>query len=308
VEEQQSSPKEVFTVSRELVNIVIVGIVFMVAGVFIGLTIAGQNLDARQVRNIIKDEMEVAIRNNLSDTLVAAVGTTTDQIRTVVREELANADVSSASASVATLDTAQIESIVMGAINQLERQRNYMMGDGPYLGPEDAPIVIVEFSDFLCGFCGRHFSQTLTPLLENFDGYVRYGVGGQNAVESALAAKCAFDQDSFWQYHNLLFSNQASLGGDDLVALGDVLVGYAESLGLDVDVFTECYQSQQHLSRVVRDSNDAQSVGARGTPGFVVNGQFVSGAQPYEVFEMIILEELTRLGIEYVPPISSQAS
>ncbi len=314
MEDQQQSPptQEVFTISRELVNTVIVGIVFMVAGVFVGLAIAGQGLDSRQVRNIVKDEFELAIRNNLSDTLVAAVGTTTEQIRTVVREELASAELAQSPVDVAApaLDASQIEGIVLGALNQLERERNYMMGDGPYLGPEDAPIVIVEFSDFLCSFCGRHFSQTLTPLLENFDGYVRYvyrdfpGVGGQNAVQSALAAECANEQGAFWEYHALLFSNQARLGGNDLVALDGVLLEYATELSLDLDEFSDCYDTQRHLSSIVRDSNDAQSVGARGTPGFVINGQFVSGAQPYEIFELFILEELERLGIAYEAPTS----
>jgi protein-disulfide isomerase len=301
--------QETFTISRELINYIIVGIVFIVAGIFIGLTISGRNISAREVRNIIKDEFETTLQNNLTDTLIAVVGTTTDQMRLIVREELGNQN--SAIASNQAIDPAMIETIVMGALNQIERDRNYMMSNAPYIGPEDAPVVIVEFSDFRCGFCGRHFDQTLTPLLENFDGYVRYiyrdfpVVGGENAVRAALAAECANDQGKFWEYHNLLFSNQAVTGGTDMDALTEILVGFGEQLELDMDVFNTCYDSQEHYNNIIRDSNDAQSVGARGTPAFVINGRFLSGAQPYEVFEDVIVEELTRQGITYEPATSS---
>lgn len=306
---QTPSQTETFTLSRDVVNYIIVGIVFIVAGIFIGLAISGRNISAREVRSIIKDEMEISIRNNLSDTLVAAVGTTSDQLRLIVREELGNlSDSTPASASV---DASTIEAIVMGALSQIDRDRNYMMSNAPYIGPEDAPVVIVEFSDFRCGFCGRHFNQTLTPLLDNFDGYIRYVyrdfpvVGGENAIRAALAAECANDQGSFWQYHNLLFSNQAITGGTDMDELSAILVGFAEELELDMDQFNPCYENQQHYNNIIRDSNDAQSIGARGTPAFVINGKFLSGAQPYEIFEDVIIEELARQGITYEAGTSS---
>jgi protein-disulfide isomerase len=301
---------DTFSISRELINTIIVGIVFIVAGIFIGLTISGGNITAREVRSIVNDELETAIRNNLSDTLIAAVGTTSEQLRLIVREELGNSDLASASGEQ-SIDPAMIESIVTGALNQLERDRNYMMGDGPYIGPEDAPVVIVEFSDFRCGFCGRHFDQTLTPLLDNFDGYIRYiyrdfpVVGGENAVRAALAAECANDQGKFWEYHNLLFSNQANTGGTDMDALSALLVTFAEDLELEMDQFNTCYETQQHYTNIIRDSNDAQAIGARGTPAFVINGKFLSGAQPYEVFEDAIIQELNRQGIPYEPKTSS---
>lgn len=307
---QTPSAPDTFTISRELINTIIVGIVFIVAGIFIGLTLSGGNLTAREVRSIVNDELETAIRNNLSDTLIAAVGTTSDQLRVIVREELSNSDFSIADAEQA-VDPMMIEAIVMGALNQIERDRNYMMSNAPYIGPEDAPVVIVEFSDFRCGFCGRHFDQTLTPLLENFDGYIRYVyrdfpvVGGENAVRAALAAECANDQGKFWEYHNLLFTNQANTGGSDMDALSALLVSFAEDLAFDMEQFNACYESQQHYNNIIRDSNDAQSIGARGTPAFVVNGKFLSGAQPYEVFEDVIIEELTRQGIPYEPTTSS---
>jgi protein-disulfide isomerase len=327
---QDTASDEVFRVSRDVINTVVVGIVFMVAGVFIGLLIAGQGLTAPQVRDIVNDEFARGIENELGDTLVAALSAvqaesdlTASDVRSIVREELSSVEVSGGltadevrsivseevgAGGSSNTNAADIEAIVQNALDANERQRTFLTDDDPYLGPEDAPVVIVEFSDFLCGFCGRHYEQTLEPLMENFDGYVRYvyrdfpGVGGQNAVQSALASECAADQDAFWPYHGLLFDNQSDLGVGDLGTLRTSLIGYAEELELDIDEFTTCLDEEQHIADIIGDSGDAQSVGARGTPGFLINGRFVAGAQPYDVFEQLILSELQNAGIEYTPP------
>jgi protein-disulfide isomerase len=245
----ESSSGEVFRLSGEMVNMILVGIVFLLVGVVLGFNLRGSG---------------------------GGIDTTT--LRAVVQEAVADA---------------------VGS----QQTRNTMAGDGPYLGPEDAPVVIVEFSDFLCSFCGRHYQNTLTPLLENYEGYVRYvyrdfpGVGGQNAVQSALAAHCADDQGRFWDYHGTLFSNQQSLMVS-LSALDDVLIGFAEDLDLDMVRFSTCLEDETHMSRIIRSSSDAQSVGARGTPAFLVNGTFISGAQDYRVFANLIDAELAAAGIE----------
>lgn len=177
---------------------------------------------------------------------------------------------------------------------------DYMADDDPYLGPEDAPVVIVEFSDFLCSFCGRHFQQTLQPILDNYEGYVRYvyrdfpGVGGDYAWVSAMAAECANDQGMFWDYHNILFNNQQALSSPDIE---NVLIGFASDLGMDTDVFTPCLHDQEHINDVIIDRSDGQSVGMTGTPGFLINGRFISGAQPYETFAALIDNELEKAGI-----------
>jgi protein-disulfide isomerase len=248
-EPARSSSGEVFRLSGEMVNMILVGIVFLLVGVVLGYNLRGSG---------------------------GGIDATT--LRAVVQEAVADA---------------------VGS----QQTRNTMAADGPYLGPEDAPVVIVEFSDFLCSFCGRHYQNTLTPLLENYEGYVRYvyrdfpGVGGQNAVQSALAAHCAGDQDRFWDYHGTLFSNQQSLMVS-LSALDDVLTGFAEDLDLDMVRFSTCLEDETHMSRIIRSSSDAQSVGARGTPAFLVNGTFISGAQDYRVFANLIDAELTAAGIE----------
>jgi protein-disulfide isomerase len=209
------------------------------------------------------------------------------------------------------INTVALREIVREAVAEVSNQPSQverMASDAPYLGPVDAPVVIIEFSDYLCPFCARHFENTLSPLLANYEGHIRYvyrdfpSVGGQNAVTSALAAHCASDQGLFWDYHNALFNNQQLLMTNNPDTLNDVLVNFAHDLDLDMDTFAECLISRRHLSKVIRASSDAQSIGARGTPAFLINGTFLSGAQDYEIFANLIDAELVEAGIEIPAP------
>ncbi|NJR12754.1 DsbA family protein [bacterium] len=171
--------------------------------------------------------------------------------------------------------------------------------DDPALGPIDAPIVIVEFSDFRCPYCGRHFRNTLEPLLENYEGYVRYVYRdypalGDESAWSALAANCAYEQGKFWEVHKIFFDNPDKLGRAFYIST-------AEEQGLDVEAFTTCLNSQQYFDEIKSDFIDGQLNGVEGTPGFFINGTFVRGAQPYELFEKIINRELNKQGI--TPPV-----
>lgn len=172
-----------------------------------------------------------------------------------------------------------------------------LVDDDPYIGTEDAPIVIVEFSDFFCTFCKRHFDQTFTPILENYGEHIRYVYRdyAQLTPESqpaAIAAQCANEQGAFWDFHNEFFNNQQSLGRDFYIAT-------AEQFGLNVDDYTACLDDNRYLEEVQIDLLDGQLEGVRGTPGFFVNGQFLSGAQPYQLFERLIQKELTQAGISF---------
>lgn len=97
----------------------------------------------------------------------------------------------------------------------------------------------------------------------------------QYAQKAAEASECADDQDKFWEYHDLLFANQGALDADSLK-------GYAAELKLDTDTFNDCLDGGKQTAEVEKDSQDAQSYGAGGTPAFFVNGQLVSGAKPFE--------------------------
>lgn len=161
--------------------------------------------------------------------------------------------------------------------------------DDPFLGAEDAPVVIVEFSDFECPFCARFHEQTLTVLKEKFieTGVVKFVYRDlplgfhANAQKAAEAAQCAHDQGKFWEYHDIIFANQRSL---DLNSLKK----YAADIGLDVTQFDECLSSDKYADEVREDAAAAAANGISGTPGFIINGQTLSGAQPYDRFEQVI--------------------
>lgn len=173
-----------------------------------------------------------------------------------------------------------------------------MADDDPYIGDEDAPIVIVEFSAYACPYCGRHFEQTFEPLLENYGQYIRYvyrdfpTINPNVSFPAAMAANCAEEQGMFWEYHELLFENQEQLGTQYFPLA-------ASQLGMNVEQFNECLSSQRYYSEVENDFYDGSILGISGTPSFYINGTFYSGAQPYEFFERVIQRELDRAGIAY---------
>ncbi len=161
-------------------------------------------------------------------------------------------------------------------------------------GPEDAPITLVEFSDFQCPFCKR-VQPTLEELFEEYDGKLRWVFKDlpltrlhPGAVRAAEAARCAGEQDKFWEYR------------DGLFALGrvtdDVYPGVAKSLELDYEAWETCLDSGKHVAAVEADGDEAAGLGISGTPAFLINGILLSGAQPKESFTRIIEAELSRGG------------
>lgn len=167
--------------------------------------------------------------------------------------------------------------------------------DDPSWGPEDAPVTIVEFSEFLCPFCLRFAQQTLPLIQDAYEGKVRYVyrdfiVHGEPAMKISEAAECADDQEKFWEYHDKLWENYEALtqGAADVEGLLRSLGTYAADLGLDTATFNDCLDTGKLTLEVQKDSQDARAYGVRGTPGFFVNGQPVSGAQPFDVFQQVI--------------------
>lgn len=165
--------------------------------------------------------------------------------------------------------------------------------DDPSIGNEEASVVTVEFSDFNCQYCKLFHDETLQQLLEAYEGKIQFvyrdfAILGPSSIDAAVAAECANEQGSFWEYHDILFENQGAFSNDDLI-------GYAKQLELDTDAFSVCLEDPEFINEVRRDSAAAQQIGARGTPAFLINGQFVSGAQPFEGFAAIIDQELAIL-------------
>lgn len=170
-------------------------------------------------------------------------------------------------------------------------------GEAPFKGPQDAPITIVEFSDFQCPFC-KQVVSVLSQVLEQYPGRVKLAFRDfpipsihPHAQKAAEAAHCAEEQGKFWEYHDLLFAKQDELPTENFV-------DYARSLGLEAAVFQTCLESHRQKDRVEHNHADGMKVGVSGTPAFFINGRLLSGAQPLEAFKTMIDEELERLGLQ----------
>ena len=178
------------------------------------------------------------------------------------------------------------------------------MDNDPVRGAKDAPVTIIEFSDFHCAFCGRFATETLDPLLKTYDGKVRlvyrdYPFQTSGSVVAALAGQCMNEQGKFWEFHDLTFKNQQALTREQFIT-------YAQQLKIDVTTFTTCLDKQKYLDKVKKDVADAQNLGVNATPAFFVNGRFISGAQSYTFFASYIDEELGKLSESTIePPVSS---
>jgi protein-disulfide isomerase len=165
--------------------------------------------------------------------------------------------------------------------------------DDPVIGQKNAPITIVSFEDYQCPFCKRAFDQTFPQLKKEYidTGKVKFVFRDfplsfhPQAKSAAEASECADEQGKFWEYHDELFNNQASLGKDLYIKL-------AGDLGLNVEQFTQCVDSGKYSEEVDKDFSYGQQVGVSGTPTFFVNGVKLVGAQPYAAFKQIIDAEL----------------
>ncbi|MBN8590607.1 MAG: DsbA family protein [Anaerolineae bacterium] len=165
--------------------------------------------------------------------------------------------------------------------------------DDPSNGPLDAPITIVEFSDFNCPYCARFRRDTLPLILENYGDQVRFvyrdfAILGPSSVDAAIASECADEQSAFWFYHDLLFENQRNFNRE-------MLIGYAQQIDLRLEEFASCLDDPEIRTEVMADTEEAQRLGATGTPTFFINGRPLVGAQPFEVFASIIDDELAAL-------------
>lgn len=171
---------------------------------------------------------------------------------------------------------------------------NVEIGDAYSIGEPDAPITIVEFTDFQCPFCVRHFQQTYPKIVEEYveKGIVRYVFKDfplssihPQAAEAAQAARCAGDQEAFIEMHDLLFQRQMLWSGQGPT---DQFVGFAEDLDLNASDFEACLTSGKYEDAVNADLNQGVQLGVTGTPAFFINGYAVSGAQPYQLFQQAI--------------------
>ena len=162
--------------------------------------------------------------------------------------------------------------------------------DDPVLGKNNAPLTIIEFSDFQCPYCKRFRDQTFDLIKENYidTGKVKlvyrdFPLSSIHpmAQKAAEASECADEQGKFWEYHDKIFAGQSSLSIDNLKQ-------WANDLGLDTAKFNSCLDSGKYESEVKNDLSDGSAAGGRGTPYFLVGNTALSGAYPFDSFKQAI--------------------
>ena len=161
----------------------------------------------------------------------------------------------------------------------------------PFKGSEKARVTIVKFEDFHCPFC-KQAQPTLNELLSRYNGQVRLVHKDlpleslhPQARQAAEAARCAYEQGKFWEYHDTLYANSPKASADDLKS-------YGKEVGLNVDSFDRCFASGKYKAVVQKDLNEGAQLGLSGTPTFFINGREIPGNLPLKAFEAIIDEEL----------------
>lgn len=190
---------------------------------------------------------------------------------------------------------------------------DFLADDDPYMGLEDAPVVIVEFSDYACPFCGKFYLDTLPLILEAYPDEVKYvhrdyPIFGDVSFKLSESVDCAMEQGKFWEMHRVyleLFSDfdpesmghgkpREPGGHDDRFDnyTNEKILELAESAGVELDSLSACLDERRYEEEVYYDYQIGAAIGIQGVPFFIVNGQAVSGAQSFEVFQQVIEQSL----------------
>ena len=184
---------------------------------------------------------------------------------------------------------------------------NLIESGSPILGNPDAPITILDFSDFQCPNCGRYVKNTESILNETYIQtgkaslvYKYFPVVGFDSVNPALAGQCSHEQGKFWQFHQLLFANQKPI--DSGWVSKDNLKNFASQIsGLDLQKFSQCLDSERYKDHINKDLEMAKKFQLRATPSFIIvknddadrtDPEILTGAHPFPSFAAIIDNKL----------------
>ena len=176
----------------------------------------------------------------------------------------------------------------------------------PIIGNPDAPITIIEFSDFQCPFCARFHIQTLPTIMEEYieKGTVKLVFRDfpiqsihPNAVPASVAAECANEQGKFKQMHDILFEKQNEWSNLETVYAIELFNQYSEQINLEQEQFSSCLSTAKYVKEIQNDLDDGRTYGVTGTPGFFIGNQQIGfvelkGAQPFESFKNVIDRQL----------------
>ena len=194
-------------------------------------------------------------------------------------------------------------------ITNIEKQQNMsnlatlVKNGSPMLGNIDAPLTLVEFGDYQCSYCKRHFDQTHDLIMKNYVATSKVKIlfkdmivtPGEDSVNAAHAAHCAKDQGMFWKYHYMLYNNWE--GESTGWVTSDNLNKFAKNIGLDINKFSKCMSEDKWMELINASQDDANTLNVTGTPSFFLIGPWqetdeqkneitrIHGAQPYDVFK-----------------------
>ncbi len=169
--------------------------------------------------------------------------------------------------------------------------------EGNMAGNPDAPVVLIQFSDYACRFCVKFWKEVLPKIKQSFidKGLVRYVYsdftvhGGQRAAE---ATWCASEQGAFWQYHDALYSRYEE--DRQRWNLSELHENYARALGLNVDRLLYCFEGRKYKNPVEESTGISGSLGIPGAPFFMINDKVIPGYQEFEIFEEVIKDEIRK--------------
>ena len=167
----------------------------------------------------------------------------------------------------------------------------------PFKGGANAKVTIVEYSDFQCPFCSRGYATIENEVLKTYVDKVKFYYKNfplafhKCAEPGAVAVECAKDQkpEAYWKLYAMMFEQQQQITPENVK---EKSVATLEGTGIDKKKWEECYDGKKTADRVKAQMAEGQSVGVSGTPGFIINGRLVSGAQPFATFKAIIDDEL----------------
>jgi protein-disulfide isomerase len=176
-----------------------------------------------------------------------------------------------------------------------------------HMGDPNAPVIMVEYSDYQCPFCKRWNDETEKLIEETYVAtgkvyftYIPYGPNGQyigpESKDAAMAAFCAGDQGKFWDYHDMLFANQTGENVGDFTAKR--LVAFADALGLNMSQFRSCFNGNKFADTLNQGLEQGKQAQIGGTPSFLINGSLIEGALPFSAFQQKIEAALAAAGVQ----------
>jgi protein-disulfide isomerase len=180
-----------------------------------------------------------------------------------------------------------------------EVMKKISLKDTPSKGPDNAKVVIVEYSDFQCPYCARAHDTVNNQVLKEYGDKVRllhkqFPLAFHKWAEAgSIGALCVYEQDksAFWKVYDHLYANQATVTPENVK---DKTLEAVKDTKINKEKFNECYDGKKTLDKIKADMAEGQSVGVSGTPAFLINGRKISGAQPFQNFKAVIDDELSR--------------